>query len=77
MQGPDSWSNRPREFKTIRVSQLNDELRADFKKWVGKRRWTTEAEIERLIALKKIKFKNEGESDGVSSKRVRSRNSKT
>lgn len=77
MKGRDSWSERPRDIKTIRVSQLSEELRADFKNWIGKRRWTTEYEIERLVALKKIKFKSEkGEPERVPSQRILNRGDK-
>lgn len=56
MQGPDSWSGRPRDLKPVRVSTLSKELKKLFKKYIGKRRWTTEYEIQRLIDTKKIRF---------------------
>jgi hypothetical protein len=56
MEGPDSWSGRPRELRPIRVSTLSKELRKLFKKYIGKRRWTTEYEIQRLLDTKRIRF---------------------
>lgn len=56
MQGPESWSGRPKELRPIRVSTLSKELRKLFKKYIGKRRWTTEYEIQRLVDIKKIRF---------------------
>ena len=63
MQGPDSWEGRPRNIKTIQVSKLSADLRADFKTIVGKRRWTTEVEVQRILALRKIHFKREAKGD--------------
>lgn len=53
MNGPDSWEGRPRDYPTRRVSELPPELRRLFKQLVGKRRWTTEAEVQRLADLQK------------------------
>jgi len=56
VQGPDSWAGRPKDVETIRVSTLKPELRAIFKTLIGKRRWTTHPELERLAALKNFRF---------------------
>ena len=64
MQGPDSWEGRPRDIKTIQVSKLSPTLRAEFKSLIGKRRWTTEVEVQRLLSLRKIKFKPGEANDG-------------
>lgn len=63
MQGPDSWAGRPRDIKTIRVSQLSVELRADFKELIGVRRWTTQNEVQRLINLRKFRYRK-GDPNG-------------
>jgi endo-1,4-beta-D-glucanase Y len=56
VQGPDGWSGRPKNVKTIRVSTLPPELHKLFKKLIGARRWTTPQEVQRLLDLKKFKF---------------------
>jgi hypothetical protein len=63
VKGPDSWEGRPRDIETIAVSKLSPDLRADFKRLIGKRRWTTSTEVQRLLDLRKIRFK-QGDPDG-------------
>jgi hypothetical protein len=59
VKGPDSWEGRPRDVPTVRVSQLQPRLHALFKRHVGRRRWTTEIEIDRLLALERFKFEKD------------------
>lgn len=55
MKGSNSWTGRPRSFKTIRVSLLPKKLYELFKQLVGTRRWTTEEELARLEELGRYK----------------------
>jgi hypothetical protein len=59
VKGPDSWEGRPRDISAVRVSQLDPHLHALFKKHIGRRRWTTRVEIERLVALERFKFRKD------------------
>lgn len=64
MQGPDSWGGRPRDLITLRVSELDSLTRQLFKKYIGKRRWTTREEVQRLLATQKIRFSRDPKPEG-------------
>lgn len=59
----DGWKARPKEYPTIQVSKLPDQIKAIFRKVIGKRRWTTHEELHCLLALEKYKFSEDNSYD--------------
>lgn len=53
LKGTRSWADRPRDYPTLRVSQLPEHIRKLAKRYLSGRRWTTDEEVQRLMALQK------------------------